>query len=81
MDIIQSIDDGRGRAGIETLFRGAWHIIPTGQGGRGMLVVEDQERITLEMCEALAAEGLKAVIISGRVLYFISEEEQNNGKC
>ena len=84
MDIVQSIYDGRGRAGVETLFRGAWHIIPTGQGGGGMLIVEDQSRISLEMCEALASEGLMAVIKSGRVIYFIpenSKEEQNNGKC
>ena len=49
-----------------------------------MLVIEDQDRITVEMCEALASEGLKAVIKSGRVIYFISEnskEGQNNGKC
>ena len=45
-----------------------------------MLIVEDQDKVTVELCELLALEGLRAVIKSGKVIYF-EEEGTNNGKC
>lgn len=43
-----------------------------------MLVIEDQDKITLELCELMAAEGYRAVIVAGKIIYF--EEEQKHGK-
>ena len=42
-----------------------------------MFIIEDQSKITLELCELLAAEGFRAVISSSKVIYFKSEKEEH----
>lgn len=40
-----------------------------------MLIIEDQSKVTIEYCELMAAEGFRAVISSGVVVFFTKEEQ------
>ena len=41
-----------------------------------MLIFEDQDKLTIGACELLAAEGFRAVISSGKVVYFVDEKQE-----